>query len=70
MAPAAYVTEDGFAMHQWEERSLVYPSVGELRAGRWEWVGGWVEEHPHRSKDGGYDRVFLGGRETRKGDNI
>ena len=23
-----------------------YPSVGESRAGRWEWVG----EHPHRSR--------------------
>ena len=44
--PAAYVAEDGLVMHQWEERSLVLsrlnrcPSVGESRAGRWEWVGG------------------------------
>ena len=43
-------------MHQWEERSLVLrlfdgcPSIGESRAGRWEWMGGWVEEHPHRSR--------------------
>ena len=34
-------------------------------------VGGWVEEHPHRSRERedviGW--VFLGGRETEKGDD-
>ena len=25
-------------------------SVGGLKAGRWEWVGGWMEEHPDRSR--------------------
>ena len=38
------------------------PIVGELRAGSR--VGGWVEEHPHRSR-GRVDRFgcfFLGGR--------
>jgi hypothetical protein len=34
-------------------------------------VSGEVEEHPHRSRgEGGCDRVFLGGKETGKGDNI
>jgi hypothetical protein len=34
-------------------------------------VGRWVEEHPHRSRgERGCDRVFLGGREIEKGDNI
>jgi hypothetical protein len=48
VAPAAYVAEDGLVLHQWEERSLVLrrlnrcPSVGELRVGKWEWVGAWV----------------------------
>ena len=47
MAPAAYLVEDGLVMHQWKERFLVlgrlhrYSSVGESRAERWEWVGGW-----------------------------
>jgi hypothetical protein len=56
MAPAAYVAEDGLVMHRGKERSLVLqrlhrcPSVGEWRVGRWQWVGGWVEEHPHRSR--------------------
>jgi hypothetical protein len=48
------------------------PSIGESRAGRWEWVGGWVEE-PFIEAGvgrGGYNRVFLGGRDTWKGDNI
>jgi len=26
------------------------PSVGDVRAGRWDWVGGWVREHLHRSR--------------------
>jgi hypothetical protein len=77
MAPAAYIAGDGLVMHQWKERSLVLcrlhrcPSVGELKAGRWEWVGGWVEEHLHRSRrkeDGIGDFGGKGG--TGKMDNI
>jgi hypothetical protein len=47
MVPAAYVTKDGVVMHQWKERFFFLRklyrchSVGELRAGTWEWVGGW-----------------------------
>jgi hypothetical protein len=34
-------------------------------------VGRWVEEHSQRSRgEGGCDRVFPGGRETEKEDNI
>jgi hypothetical protein len=61
MAPTAYVAEDGLVVHQWEKRPLVLrldrcPSVGQSRAGRWEWRVG-----------GGWDRGFLGGGEWRKG---
>jgi hypothetical protein len=27
-----------------------FPNIGESRAGKQEWVGGWVEEHLHRSR--------------------
>jgi hypothetical protein len=34
-------------------------------------VAGWVEEHHYRSRgEGRCDRVFVGRRETWKGDNI
>ena len=44
MAPPAYVAEDDLVMYQWEG--------GECREieGREEGVGGWVEEHPRRSR--------------------
>jgi hypothetical protein len=69
MAAAAYVAEDGLVRHQWEERSLVLrrlyrcPSVGESRAGRWEWVGGWRNT---LIEAGGrlMERGFVGGRGT------
>jgi hypothetical protein len=39
--------------------------------GREAGVGGWVEEHPHRSRGRGYGVGGLpGGGETGKGDNI
>jgi hypothetical protein len=44
MAPAAFVVEDGFVMHQWKERSLVSPRGQRVRSG---WVDG---EYPHRSR--------------------
>jgi hypothetical protein len=46
------------------EGSIDAPSVGELRAGKWEWVGGWVEENPYRSR-GREDGIgsFRGGLE-------
>jgi hypothetical protein len=71
MAPAAYVAEDDFVIHQWEERPLLLlrldrcPSVAESRAGRWEWIGGWRNILIEQG-EGGWDR--FGG--TRKGDNI
>jgi hypothetical protein len=45
VAPAAYVAEDGFIWHQWEERPLtlrrLHASVqGNARAVRRGWVGG------------------------------
>jgi hypothetical protein len=44
------------------------PQCKKLRAGRWEWVGGWVEEDPQRSR-GRRDGIgSFGG--NRKGDNI
>ena len=55
MAPAAYVAEDGLVAHQWEEWHLglrVFngcPSIGECYGGK-TGVGGWMGEHPHRSK--------------------
>ena len=65
MAPDAYVTEDDLVGHQWEERSLVLmPSVGECQGGE-VGMGGWVGEHPHRSRDRGVCRG-----KTRKGNNI
>lgn len=57
----------GFVGHQWEERPLVLsrlnaPVKGNVRAGRWEGVGGeWAGrwegvggewEHPHRRREG------------------
>jgi hypothetical protein len=45
------------------------PNVGEWRAGRWECVGGWSNTLIEAG-EGGCDRVFPGGRETRKEDNI
>jgi hypothetical protein len=65
MAPDAYVAEDSLVRHQWEERSLVLwrlnrcPSVGESRAGRWEWVGVWrntLFEAGGRRKGWGFSR--------------
>jgi hypothetical protein len=32
------------------------PQCRGTEGGRWEWVGGWVEEHPHRSR-GREDRI-------------
>jgi hypothetical protein len=50
MAPAAYVAEDG----------LPWFCEGECEGGE-AGVGGWVEEHPHRSKrKRGWDTGFLG----------
>jgi hypothetical protein len=45
-----------------------FPSVGECQ-GEEVGVGGWVGDHPHRSKRVGYDRGFLEGR-PEKGDTI
>jgi hypothetical protein len=53
MAPAAYVAEDGLVRHQWEKRPLVKaqcPRVGECQD-REAGMGGWVLEHPHRSRE-------------------
>jgi hypothetical protein len=47
-------------------------SVGNVMAGRWEWVGGWEREHLHRSRGGrgrGEAEGSLGGG-TGKEDNI
>jgi hypothetical protein len=55
MAQVTYVAEDCLVGHHWEERSLGLlrldrcPSVGEFEGGKVR-VGGWVEEHPHRSR--------------------
>jgi hypothetical protein len=52
MDPAAYVAEDGLVGHQWEKRSLVKTqclSVEKGQGGK-AGVGGWVGEHPHRSR--------------------
>ena len=46
------------------------PSIGESRAGRWEWVGRWRNTLIEARGEGGWDRGFLGKGETRKGDNI
>jgi len=70
MAPVAYVTEDGFLGHQWEEKPrLDSPMLGEcqgMEAGRGD---GEVGEHPQRSRVRriGY-RVY--GQKPRKKDNI
>jgi hypothetical protein len=47
MALGAYGAEDGLVGHQWVERPLLLrvfnaPVLGNTRAGRQEWVGGWV----------------------------
>jgi hypothetical protein len=74
MASAAYVAEDGLIRHQWEERSLVlwrldrWPSIGELRTGKWEWVGRW--RNTLKKQGRGWDRGFLGGGQTWKRNNI
>jgi len=58
MAPSAYVAQDSFVWHQWEENTLVLskldaPVKGNDRAGRWEGIGRWMRAHPHRSKGDG-----------------
>jgi hypothetical protein len=58
MAPTAYVAEDGLVWTSVGEtalgpESVQCPSVGECEDQRWEWVGGWVGEHPHRVRGGG-----------------
>jgi hypothetical protein len=40
-----------------------------IDVGRQEWVGGWVGEHPHRSRGRGWNRGAQG-VETKKRDNI
>lgn len=42
---------------------------GNARAGRQEWVSGWVGEHPHRGREGGMGQE-ASDRETWKGGNI
>ena len=70
MAPAAYVAEVGLVRHQWEERSLVLrrldrcPCVGEPRAGRWEWMGGW-RNTLIEAGEGGMGGVQRGNQERR-----
>lgn len=45
--------------------------MGELRVGRQELVGEWMEELPYKKQwEGGWDRRFLGGAKTGKWDNI
>jgi hypothetical protein len=34
MAPAAYVAEDGFVMHQWKEKSLILRRLDIITGGR------------------------------------
>jgi len=53
LAPAVYVPEDGLVGHQWEEKPLVLLNTsvkGTVRSRRWECVGGWVGEYPHRRR--------------------
>jgi hypothetical protein len=52
------------------EGSIDAPVYGESRAGRWEWVGWWVEEHSHRSRGrgNGIGGILEGG--TKKGGTI
>jgi len=55
MAPIAYVAEDGpcRASVGGEDLGPVKapcPSEGTVRARRWEGIGGWLGEHPHRSR--------------------
>jgi hypothetical protein len=48
MAPATYVAEDGLVEHPVGGKALG-PVKGNARAGKQEWVCGWME-HPHRSR--------------------
>jgi hypothetical protein len=50
MAPVAYEAESMGREVLGSMNAQLMPSVGESRAGRQEWVGGWVEDHPHRSR--------------------
>jgi hypothetical protein len=53
-------------------KRVLCSSVGECqgrKAGVGGWVGGWVEEHPHRSRGMG-DRMEVSKEETWKGNNI
>jgi hypothetical protein len=53
MAPAVYVTEDGLAGHQWEERPLVLRMMPQCRGMPGQGRGsGWFGEHG----EGGWDR--------------
>jgi hypothetical protein len=49
MAPAAYVAEDGLRGEALGQVTTECPRVGECQVDE-VGVGGWVEEHPHRSR--------------------
>jgi hypothetical protein len=42
------------------------PSVGNARAGRWEWMDGWVGEHPCRSRGRRWDRGVYEGKQGKR----
>lgn len=55
MASAAYAAEDEIVGHQWVEKPLVLPRLDpsvyrNVRVGKQEGVGGWVQEHLHRRR--------------------
>jgi hypothetical protein len=58
IGPAIYVAEDYLIWHQWEP--LGRHSIGKCK-GAENGRGGWVGEHPHRSRghDGGVRRFNL-----------
>jgi hypothetical protein len=65
MAPDAYVAEDGFVGHQWEE--ALGPVMPRCRGmPRWGGRSEWVGEHPHRSRWGRWEEGFPGGKPEKK----
>jgi len=74
MAPGAYVAEDVFVGHQWEERPLVLwkfdaPMQGNAKAGTRLGLGEWMEEHLHRNRERD-DGIQIFWRGNQKGDKF